>query len=160
MKIGIVSDTHGLLRPELFTHFDGVDHILHAGDLGPLDLLVELEAIAPVTVVWGNTDAMDVRAALPEIARVRLGDVEAAVMHGHQFGSLTPRLVAAANQDADLVIFGHSHHALIEPVGDTLVVNPGSAGPRRFSQPVTLAIATIEASTIEARIVSLVDEAA
>src|SRR5690606_21338013 len=92
MKIGILSDTHGLLRPEVFTHFEGVDHILHAGDLGPLDLLVELEAIAPVTVVWGNTDAMDVRATLPEMARVRLGDVEAAGMHGHQFGSLTPPL--------------------------------------------------------------------
>ena len=155
MKVGIISDTHGLLRPEVFEHFAGVDHILHAGDLGPIDLLAELSAVAPVTAVWGNTDGQEVKDRLPEIARVTLAGVEVGVMHGHQFGSPNARLVAAANQGAGLVVFGHSHHPLTEKVGSTLVVNPGSAGPRRFSQPVTLAIAVLEAGKVEASIFSL-----
>lgn len=155
MRVGIISDTHGLLRPEIFDHFAGVDHILHAGDIGPLDLLVELEAIAPVSAVWGNTDGMDVKARVPEIAHLTLAGVEVGIMHGHQFGSPNARLVAAANRGMRLVAFGHSHHAVVETVGSALVVNPGSAGPRRFSQPVTLAIATIEGDHVEAVIIPL-----
>jgi uncharacterized protein len=155
VKIGIISDTHGLLRPQVFEHFAGVEHILHAGDLGPLDLLGELEAIAPVTIVWGNTDGMDVRARVPETAQVTLGGVEAVVIHGHQFGSPTPRRLAAAHPGAGLVVFGHSHHPVVERIGDTLLVNPGSAGPRRFSQPVTLVTAEIENGRIEARLITL-----
>jgi putative phosphoesterase len=158
VRIGLVSDTHGLLRPELFEQLAGVEHILHAGDLGPLDLLTELRAIAPVTIVWGNTDGMEVRAALPETARVHLGGVEVAVVHGHQFASPLPRLLAAANPGAGLVVFGHSHQPVVERVGDSLLVNPGSAGPRRFSQPVTLAIATIENGRVEATIVPLLGD--
>lgn len=155
MKVGIISDTHGLLRPPVFEHFDGVEHILHAGDLGPLDLLAELEAIAPVTIVWGNTDGMEVRARVPETARVTLGGIEAVVTHGHQFGSPTPRRLAGAHPGAGLVVFGHSHQPVVERIGDTLVVNPGSAGPRRFSQPVTLVIADVEDGRIEARLINL-----
>jgi uncharacterized protein len=158
VKVGIVSDTHGLLRPEIFARLHGVDHILHAGDLGPLDLLAELEAIAPVSIVWGNTDDVAVRARVPETARVTLGGAEVVVVHGHQFGSPTPRLVAAAHSPADLVVFGHSHHPLVEWVGKTLVVNPGSAGPRRFSQPVTMAVASITDGRIDPCIISLVGE--
>ena len=158
MRIGLVSDTHGLLRPEVFDQLAGVEHILHAGDLGPLDLLTELRAIAPVTIVWGNTDGMEVRAAVPETANVRLGGVDVAVVHGHQYGSPLPRLVAAANPGAGLVVFGHSHQPVVERVGNCLLVNPGSAGPRRFSQPVTLAIATIEDGRVEATIVPLLGD--
>jgi hypothetical protein len=155
VRIGLISDTHGLLRPEVFEHLSGVEHILHAGDLGPLDLLTELQAIAPVTIVWGNTDGMEVRAAVPETAKVRLGGVDVAVVHGHQYGSPVPRLVAATNPGAGLVVFGHTHQPVVERVGNSLLVNPGSAGPRRFNQPVTLAIATIENGGVEAAIVPL-----
>ena len=141
MRIGLISDTHGLLRPGAFPLLEGVDHILHAGDVGPADLLVELEAIAPVTAVWGNTDGMELRSRLPEVARVELGGRTAVVVHGHQFGSPTPEAVSAAYPDASLVLFGHSHRAIVRRVGATLAVNPGSAGPTRFGLPVTVAIA-------------------
>ena len=155
MRIGILSDTHGLLRPEVFDRLAGVDHILHAGDVGPAELLVELEAIAPVTAVWGNTDGWEVRDRVPEVARVELGGVRAVVVHGMQLGSPTPEAVAAAHPDAGLVVFGHSHRPVIRRVGSTLAVNPGSAGPRRFSLPVTLAVATVEGGRVEAELVEL-----
>ena len=156
MLIGIISDTHGLLRPQVFEAFAGVEHILHGGDIGGLDLLSELEAIAPVTAVWGNTDGGEIRARVPEVARVRLGALRVEVVHGQQFGSPTPALVAAAHSDCDLVVFGHSHEPVIQRVGTVLAVNPGSAGARRFRTPVTVALATIDGTRIAARIVTLV----
>lgn len=156
MKIGIISDTHGLLRPQVFDALEGVDHMLHAGDVGDPDILVELAAIAPVTAVWGNVDGMEIRARVPEVARVELGGVRVAVVHGMQFGSPTPQKVAAAYPDAGLVVFGHSHRPLIQQVGPTLAVNPGSAGPRRFKDPVTVAIAEIENGRVQARLIDLI----
>jgi putative phosphoesterase len=155
MKVGIISDTHGLLRPEVFTVFAGVEHILHAGDIGPADLLVELEAIAPVTAVWGNTDGWEVHGRVPEVARVELAGVRVTVVHGMQVGSPTPERVAAAYPDADLVVFGHSHRPVIEQVGGVLAVNPGSAGPRRFQGPVTVALAELSPGRTSARLVEL-----
>jgi hypothetical protein len=155
MLIGLVSDTHGLLRPELFRALEGVDHILHAGDLGDIELLAELEAIAPVTAVRGNTDGRDVRDRLPAVATTRLAGVDVVVVHGDQFGSPTPAAVARAYPTAGLVVFGHSHVPVIERVGTVLAVNPGSAGPKRFNLPTTIAVATAEAGSIEARLVSL-----
>lgn len=151
----MISDTHGVLRPEVFEQFQGVDHILHAGDVGPLDLLTELEAIAPVTVVWGNTDGMDVVARVPETESVLLEGVQVVVVHGHQFGSPTPTRLAAAHPEAGLIVFGHTHEPLIEQIGGTLIVNPGSAGRRRFRQPVSLAIGTIAAGKVEAALINL-----
>lgn len=142
-RIGIISDTHGLLRPEVFQAFADVDHILHAGDVGDLDILTELEAIAPVTAVWGNVDGMGVRARLPEAAEIDLAGLRVAIIHGHQFAAPTPRLVAERFPGRDLIVFGHSHQAEIERVGDSLVVNPGSAGPRRFTLGVTVAVGEI-----------------
>jgi uncharacterized protein len=156
MKIGIISDTHGLLRAQVFEAFEGVEHILHAGDVGDPDILTELAAIAPVTAVWGNVDGMEIRARVPEVARLELAGVRIAVVHGMQFGSPTPQKVAAAHPDAGLVVFGHSHRPLIQQVGPTLAVNPGSAGPRRFKDPVTVAIAKIENGTVEALLISLI----
>lgn len=156
MKIGIISDTHGLLRVEAFDAFEGVDHILHAGDVGDPDILVELAALAPVTAVWGNVDGSEIRARVPEVARLELGGVRIVIIHGMQFGSPTPRKVAAAHADAGLVVFGHSHRPLIQQVGPTLAVNPGSAGPRRFKDPVTVALAEIENGRVMARLVHLV----
>jgi uncharacterized protein len=148
MKIGIISDTHGLLRPEVFDRFAGVEHILHAGDIGGLDLLAELEAIAPVTAVWGNTDGWDVRGRVPEVARVELAGRSVVVVHGQQFGSPNPAAVAAAYPGADLVVFGHSHVAVVERVGRALAVNPGSAGPARFRTTPSLALGEITSDGI------------
>ena len=155
MKIGIISDTHGLLRAEVWKRFESVEHILHAGDVGPVDLLAELETIAPLTAVWGNTDGWEVRERLPEIARVQLGDTRVVVVHGQQFGSPTPESVGAAHSDANLIVFGHSHRAAIRRVGSVLAVNPGSAGPPRFGIAPTLAIATLNGASVEAEILAL-----
>jgi putative phosphoesterase len=155
LKIGIVSDTHGLLRPELFPALAGVEHVLHAGDIGGVELLTELEAIAPVTAVWGNTDGWDVRSAVPEIARVELGGTAIAVLHGHQMGTPDPPSVAARFPDAGLAVFGHTHRPVIQRSGGVWVVNPGSAGPRRFSLPVSIAIAEIEDGIVDVKLVTL-----
>ncbi|HEX2202505.1 MAG TPA: metallophosphoesterase family protein [Longimicrobium sp.] len=155
MKVGIISDTHGLLRAEVFEVFAGVEHILHAGDVGPAGLLDELAAIAPVTAVWGNTDSFDVRQRVPEVAEVELGGVRVVVVHGMQLGAPTPAKAAAAYPQAGLVVFGHSHRPVIETVGGTLAVNPGSAGRPRFRDPVTCALAELEGGRATARLVHL-----
>lgn len=155
MKIGIISDTHGLLRPQVFDVFAGVEHIVHAGDVGRGDILTELEAIAPVTAVWGNVDGWEIRNRVPEVARIELGGVAVAILHGMQIGSPTPEKAAAAHPDAGLVVFGHSHRPLIRQVGSVLAVNPGSAGPRRFKDPVTVALADLEDGRVTARLVDL-----
>jgi putative phosphoesterase len=155
MRVGIISDTHGLLRPEVFPVFEGVEHILHSGDVGPADLLTELEAIAPVTAVWGNTDGWEVRSRVPEVARVELGGVPVVVLHGMQLGSPTAARAAAAYPDAGLVVFGHSHRPVVERLGAVLAVNPGSAGPRRFRDPVTVALAELSPGRTSARLVEL-----
>ena len=155
MRIGLISDTHGLLRPEVFARFEGVDRILHAGDVGDAEILVELEAIAPVTAVWGNTDGFDLVDRLPEVATLELDGSRVVVIHGQQFGAPTPKMVAPSFPDAAMVVFGHSHVPVIERVGTVLAVNPGSAGPRRFRLPTTVALATIEEGRVEARLVSL-----
>lgn len=155
MKIGIISDTHGLLRAQVFDVFQGVEHILHAGDVGDDDILTELEAIAPVTAVWGNVDGRALRGRVPEVARVELGGVSVVMLHGMQLGSPTPEKAAAAHPDAGLVVFGHSHRPLIRQVGSVLAVNPGSAGPRRFKDPVTVALAELVDGRATARLVDL-----
>lgn len=155
MKVGIISDTHNLLRPEVFTHFEGVEHILHAGDVGDADILAALQAIAPVTAVWGNTDGRPLLRTLPEVARVDLGGVTVVVVHGQQFGSPTPEKVVKEYADAGLVVFGHSHRAVIRDVGSTLAVNPGSAGPIRFEAAPTIAVAQLEDGRASAQLITL-----
>ncbi len=155
MKIGIISDTHGLLRAQVFEVFAGARHILHAGDVGDPAILDELAAVAPVTAVWGNVDGFDIRTRTTEIARIELGGVRIVVIHGMQLGSPTPAKMAAAHPDAGLVVFGHSHRPLIEQVGATLAVNPGSAGRQRFRDPVTVALAEIADGGVTARLVDL-----
>jgi uncharacterized protein len=155
MKLGLISDTHGLLRPEALRALEGVDHVLHAGDVGDPDILTELEAIAPVTAVWGNTDGWDVRDRTVEVAEMELGGVRVVVLHGHRLRSATPELAAAAHPDAALVVFGHSHKPLVRRIGEVLAVNPGSAGPRRFRDPVTLALAQVEEGEVTAELVDL-----
>lgn len=155
LTLGLISDTHGLLRPQVFDLFAGVDRILHAGDVGDADILTALEAIAPVTAVWGNVDGWEIRGRVPEVARLELEGVRIAVVHGMQLGAPTAEKAAAAYPDAGLVVFGHSHRPVVQQVGATLAVNPGSAGPRRFRDPVTAAIAEIEAGRVTARLVEI-----
>ena len=155
MKVGIISDTHGLLRAQVLDVFKDVQHILHGGDVGDPDILTALETIAPVTAVWGNADGWEMRERVPEIAEVELGGMRAVVIHGMQVGSPTPEKIAARYPDAGLVVFGHSHKPVIRQVGGTLAVNPGSAGRRRFRDPVTVAIAEIEEGAAFARLIQL-----
>ncbi len=147
MRLGVIADTHGLLRPEVFEVFAEVDHILHAGDLGPLDLLTELEALAPVTAVFGNTDGMDVRARLPRVAEVRLDGFDIVVTHGDQFGRGVPNEeFQAAYPRADILIHGHTHLPKLELVDVVVtVMNPGGAGARRFDIPASVGILELEA---------------
>ena len=143
MRIGLISDTHGKLRNEVFDHFGGVGGILHAGDIGSMDLLVELEAVAPVTAVYGNTDGHDVRSEVPEVAELELDGLRVVVVHGHQLGSPTPAGLVGAHHGADLIVYGHTHRPLVEERDGVLVVNPGAAGAARFGIPPSLALLDI-----------------
>jgi len=146
MRLGVISDTHGLLRPEVFDAFAEVDHIVHAGDIGSLDLLAELEALAPVTAVYGNTDGFDLRNRLPRVARVELDGFDIVVTHGDQFGSPTPEKLNAAFPEAQILVYGHTHRPLLTIVDVVVtVMNPGSAGPRRFKIPPSVGILELEA---------------
>jgi uncharacterized protein len=145
MRLGVIADTHGLLRPEVFEVFAQVDHILHAGDVGPASLLTELEALAPVTAVYGNTDGVELCQRLPQVATVELDGFEIVVTHGDQFGSPTPELVQSAFPTAEIIVFGHTHRPLLTLV-DTVVtvMNPGGAGQRRFNLPPSVGILELE----------------
>jgi putative phosphoesterase len=145
MRLGVIADTHGLLRPEVFEVFRQVDHILHAGDIGSASLLTELEAIAPLTAVYGNTDTFELRERLPQVATVELDGFEIVVTHGDQFGSPTPERVQAAFPTAEIIVFGHTHRPLLTLV-DTVVtvMNPGGAGQRRFNLPPSVGILELE----------------
>ena len=157
-RIGLVSDTHGMLRPEVFTALEGVELIFHAGDVGPDELLDRLEAIAPVQAVFGNTDSPG-RLRLQEAIDTSIGGVRLHVSHGHEIGVPTPvRLVAA--YDADVIVYGHTHRQLIERIGAQLVVNPGAAGARRFNLAPSVAILTIEAGEAEVSLIPLAVAAA
>jgi putative phosphoesterase len=145
MRLGVIADTHGLLRPEVFDAFAEVDHILHAGDVGPADLLTELEALAPVTAVYGNTDGMELRHRLPQVGQLRLDGFDIVVTHGDQFGSPTPEALNAAFPDAQIIVYGHTHRPLLKVVDVVVtVMNPGGAGARRFSLPPSVGILELE----------------
>ena len=146
MRLGIISDTHGLLRPEVFDLFAGVDRILHAGDIGSPDVLTALEAIAPVTAVWGNTYGFDVRHLVPEIVETRIDGFDFLLIHGHQLGMPTPDKLNRAYPNAEVIVFGHTHRPLLTVVdsGVVTVMNPGGAGARRFDLPASAGIMELE----------------
>jgi putative phosphoesterase len=145
VRIGVLSDTHNHLRPEVFEVFARVDHILHAGDIGRLDVLTELEALAPVTAVYGNTDGFDVRARCPQVAEVELDGFIVVVTHGDQFGSPAPDRLVEAFPHAEIMAYGHTHKPLLELVNKTVtVMNPGSAGPRGFGPRPSVGIMELE----------------
>ncbi len=151
--VGLISDTHGLLRADVHDAFAGVDLILHAGDVGPPSILDELALIAPVTAVRGNTDPPGQPVLLDRIDRT-IGGVRVHVSHGHELGSPTlPKLLAA--YDADVIVHGHTHRQFIGRSGGRLVVNPGAAGARRFDLLPSVARLTIVEGVVSAEIVAL-----
>ncbi len=160
MRLGIISDTHNLLRPEVFDVFQGVDHILHAGDIGDLALLTELESLAPVSAVWGNTDDFDVRSRIPEVIEVRIEGFDFLLIHGHQLGSPTPDDLHNAYPAAEVIVYGHTHKPLLTVVDQVVtVMNPGGAGPFRFGLPASVGIMELEPGIPpRARLIPLVDE--
>ncbi len=129
--IGLISDTHGLVRPEVFEALQGVSQILHAGDVGPAEVLTELGTIAPIRAVYGNTDAPG-RPDLVERIEEVIDGVRIVVTHGHELGSPTPPKLVGAYPSADVIVYGHTHQQLVTKAARRVVVNPGAAGPRRF----------------------------
>ena len=150
--VGLISDTHGLLRADVFEALAGVALILHAGDVGEDDILDELAAIAPVQAVQGNTDAPRRRLA-KEIVR-EIGGVSLHVSHGHETGSPTPEKLLA-RYPQDVLVYGHTHRPLVARAEGRLVVNPGAAGPRRFDLVPSVGRLTIAGGRAEVEIVPL-----
>ena len=151
--IGLVADTHGLVRPDLFEALAGVEMILHAGDVGGSDVLDELAAIAPVYAVFGNMDDPNDPRLEREIVR-EIGGVTIHVSHGHELGAPTPAKLLK-RYSGDVLVFGHTHRQLIERAGSRLVVNPGAAGHRRFRLLPSVARLTISGGCAHAELVQL-----
>jgi putative phosphoesterase len=151
--IGLISDTHGLLRSSVHEALQGVGLILHAGDVGGEEILDELRIIAPVQAVYGNTDAVDDPSLSQELI-VPAGGIHIHVSHGHELGSPTPeRLLAAYSQE--VLVYGHTHRQLVTRAAGRLVVNPGAAGPRRFDIEPSVARLTINNGIPEVEIVPI-----
>ncbi len=150
--IGLVSDTHGLVRNGLFRALGGVSQILHAGDVGGREVLDALRSIAPVQAVYGNVDPLD--GVLPDEIVTRVGGLSIHVSHGHELGSPTPAKLLS-RYPADILVYGHTHHALVERDGGRLVINPGAAGPKRFDVKPSVAILRIINGNAEVEIVPL-----
>lgn len=153
VRIGLISDTHGQLRPAVHEAFAGVSMILHAGDVCGDEILDELALIAPVQAVYGNCDEpWDAR--LSEQLDLTIAGVRIHVQHGHELGRPGAAKVAAA-YDADVCVYGHTHKQLVERVDGRLIVNPGAAGPRRFDLLPSVAILTIADGRAEAELIPL-----
>lgn len=152
VKVGVISDTHGLLRPEAIAALQGCESILHGGDIGRAEILEQLAGIAPVHVVRGNNDlAADWASEIPDSLYLDLAGWRTLLVHD------IADVPALLDDGVRLVITGHSHKPLIQWRGERLFLNPGSAGRRRFKLPITLAILDIEAARLEPRLVTLVE---
>jgi uncharacterized protein len=152
--IGLISDTHGLVRPSVFKALDGVELILHAGDVGA-GVLEELRTIAVVRAVRGNTDRID-DPDLPQAISFHSDDVHIFVTHGHQLGVPTPEELLAS-YSGDVIVYGHTHRQLVVKAGDRWVVNPGAAGPRRFNLKPSVARLEVDRGEVRVEIVELPD---
>jgi len=148
--LGVISDTHGLLRPEAAAALAGVERIVHAGDIGSPDVLAALGRLAPVTAVRGNNDRGDWAAGLADTEVVEVGGVSLYVLHDLHELDLDPRAAGFA-----AIIAGHSHQPRLEERDGVLYLNPGSAGPRRFKLPISLARLTIADARVRAELVTL-----
>jgi putative phosphoesterase len=151
--IGVISDTHGLLRPDVHDALAGVELILHAGDVGGDEILDELSLIAPVRAVYGNTDAPG-QPRLAEAIDMTVDGVSIHVSHGHEIGSPQPAKLLE-RYSADVVVYGHTHRPLIAKAEHRLVLNPGAAGPRRFDILPSIARLTITNRRAEAELIAL-----
>jgi uncharacterized protein len=148
--VGVISDTHGLLRPEAVAALAGVERIVHAGDIGSPEVLTALARIAPVSAVRGNNDRDAWAADIPETEVVEIGDVSLYVLHDLHELDLDPRAAGFA-----AVIAGHSHQPRLDERDGVLYLNPGSAGPRRFKLPISLARLTVSDARVQAKLVTL-----
>jgi len=147
VRIGLISDTHGLLRPEAIEFLRGADHIIHAGDIGVPEILEKLRALAPVTAVRGNNDRGDWARAVPDSANVQVEEVTIHVLHDVSELRLQPGV--------RVVVSGHSHKPRVQERDGVLYVNPGSAGPRRLTLPIALGELKITRASVRARIQEL-----
>jgi uncharacterized protein len=149
-RIGVISDTHGLLRPEALTALQGVELILHAGDVGHPEVLTGLEGVAPVLAVRGNVDRGAWANGLPETRLTQLGDTWIYILH-----DLSRLDIAPSSGGIACVVSGHSHRAAITTKDRVLYLNPGAAGHRRFTLPVTLALLEVEGTELRPQIITL-----
>jgi putative phosphoesterase len=158
IRIGVIADTHGLFDPAIRRHFAGVDHILHAGDIGKRSVIEQLEQIAPVTAVSGNVDEYE-HSGFPRQIVVRRNGKKIAVCHVlYEKGKLTQEGKSWLDRERpDICVFGHSHRSTIEQYGPTLLFNPGSAGPKRFSLPRGIGLLTIRKENILPKLIRLSD---
>jgi len=150
MRIGVISDTHGLLRPEALAALQGCDRIIHAGDIGKPEVLEGLRGLAPLDAIRGNVDSGDWAVAIPDRLDLVIGGLRMHVTHDLKTMGIDP-----VAEGVDVVIAGHSHQPKIEQVNGVLYLNPGSAGRRRFKLPISLALLDIEDGQPRAQLVTL-----
>lgn len=155
LRVGVISDTHGLLRPEAKAFLQGSDRIIHGGDICAAEVLEELSAIAPVTAVRGNNDYGAWAERLPETEFIQVGEVFIYVIHDLAQLDIEPQAAGVR-----VVVSGHSHQPLIEERSGILYVNPGSSGPRRFRLPISVGEITVAGKKVSARVVELFEQAA
>jgi len=149
-RIGVISDTHGLLRPEAVAFLRGCEHIVHGGDIGNADVLAQLAALAPLTVVRGNNDTGAWAERVPETALIEVVGVRIYAIHDLALIDVDP-----ADMGAQVVVSGHSHRPKVERRGGVLYLNPGSAGPRRFRLPVAVGEVVVRGGEVSGRVVEL-----
>jgi len=149
MRLGILSDTHGSLRPEVLERLAGSDHILHAGDVGEISILDRLRTLAPVSAIRGNTDPLTLFASLPLFLSLDIDGIAVRVIHRRE--DIDP----AWPREARLIVFGHSHRPELEWRGDCLLLNPGACGARRFRLPLTVAIVTLTEGRLVPEVLSV-----
>lgn len=154
LRVGVISDTHGLLRPEAAAFLRGCDHIVHGGDITDAAVLEKLSKIAPVTAVRGNNDRGAWAEKIRETELVRIGDIHVYAIHDLADLDIDPRAAGV-----DVVISGHTHKPLTQERDGVLFVNPGSAGPRRFKLPISIAELTIVGTAVSSRTIELVEGA-
>ncbi len=152
MKIGVISDTHGLLRAEAIAALQGSDYIIHAGDIGDSGILATLTTIAPVTAIRGNTDHEAWARKIPTTDLLEVGDVSIYILHNLAQLDLKPEAAGFS-----VVVYGHTHKPEQETKNDVLYFNPGSAGPKRFKLPVTLGRLVVEGHTVRGEILQIID---
>jgi putative phosphoesterase len=153
LRVGLISDTHGLLRPEARAFAGSCDYIIHGGDIGSAAILDELSAMAPLIAVKGNNDRQPWAAHLPQTEMIRIGGVFIYVIHDLSELDIEPHAAGA-----QVIVSGHSHKPSIEMRNGILYVNPGSCGPQRFSLPLSVGEIRVEGTKVRARTVELVQQ--